>query len=99
VAEERARTHATNRHDVVMVNRQAIEVTGVLDVESFDSREFILKTGFGYLAIHGEGLHIKALTLEKGVVSIEGTIADLSYFDEGQSVGSKTKGLFGRFLR
>ena len=37
------------RHDLVMSNRNTLEVTGVISVESFDSEEFLLNTECGSL--------------------------------------------------
>ncbi len=90
---------SAERHQVVLVNRQFAEVTGVINVESFDVREFVLQTTNGMLSIRGDNLHIKTLTLESGVVSIEGVIFDLVYLDDGFHPGEKAKGLFGKLFR
>jgi sporulation protein YabP len=87
------------RHDIVMVNRQTMEVTGVMNVESFDSHEFVLKTAYGFLSIRGNDLHIKSLNLEDGIVHIEGIVFDIGYFDEGMSTAEKAKGLFSKLFR
>src|SRR5690606_8252080 len=87
------------RHDLVMSNRKALEVTGVISVESFDSEEFLLNTDCGFLGIRGQDLHIKSLDLEKGRVAIEGTIHEMSYLDDGSPRADKVKGFFGRLFR
>ena len=87
------------KHQVLMINRQYAEITGVVNVESFDAREFLLQTAKGVMAIRGQGLHIKALHLENGLVSIEGAIGDIQYFDDKGSAGAKAKGLFGKLLK
>ena len=51
------------RHDLVMPNRKALEVTGVIRVDSFDSEEFLLNTDCGFLGTRGQDLHIKSLDL------------------------------------
>jgi sporulation protein YabP len=102
MAEERQRVphkQQYERHEVMMLNRQSLQVTGVMNVESFDSHEFILQTAYGLLAIRGENLHIKTLSLENGVVAIEGMIYDMGYFDEGLSPAEKAKGFFGKLFR
>ncbi len=98
MADERLRQDL-EKHQVLMVNRQYAEITGVVNVESFDAHEFILQTTTGVMAVRGQGLHIKALHLENGLVSIEGAIGDLQYFADKGSVGAKTKGLFGKMLK
>ncbi|MFD2170686.1 sporulation protein YabP [Tumebacillus lipolyticus] len=97
--EERLRNKNYPQHEVILRNRQNLELTGVLNVESFDAQEFVLKTQYGFLAIRGENLHIKTLNLENGIVAIEGLILDMGYFDEGMSAGEKAKGLFSKLFR
>jgi len=59
------------RQEVKMLNRKLLELSGVLNVDSFDSEEFLLETECGFLAIKGQNLHIKNLKLEQGLVGIE----------------------------
>ncbi|RKD22789.1 sporulation protein YabP [Ammoniphilus oxalaticus] len=86
------------RHEVTMFNRKKLEISGVLNVESFDSEEFLLETECGFLCIKGQNLHMKNLSLETGQVSIEGYVHDFGYSNESQG-GSKGKGLMGRLFK
>lgn len=88
----------TIRHEVVMVNRKKLDISGVLKVESFDHEEFLLQTEAGFLAIKGKNLHMKNLSLETGQVSIEGVVFAMEYIDESYH-GEKAKGLFGRIFK
>ncbi|WP_089971894.1 sporulation protein YabP [Lihuaxuella thermophila] len=88
-----------SQHEIVMTNRNTMEVTGVVSVESFDSEEFLLQTEYGYLGIRGQDLHIKNLDLEQGRVSIEGQLMDISYLDVHMPRGEKTKSLLGRLFK
>lgn len=97
--EDRIRNQQYKQHDIILRNRQYLEVTGVMNVESFDAHEFVLQTQFGYVAIRGENLHIKTLNLENAFVSIEGLIYDIGYFDEGVSAGEKAKGFFSKLFK
>ena len=92
------RTRKGLRHEIILLDREVLKVTGVKDVDSFDSEEFLLSTEFGYLNIRGENLHIKNLDLEQGVVSIEGIIFDMNYLNDGYST-EKAKGFFGRLFK
>lgn len=83
--------------DVRLHNRKLLEISGVNNVESFDSEEFLLQTELGHLTIRGVNLHIKNLNLEQGFVSIEGTVNSISYLNPGSQ--SKNKGLMGKLLR
>lgn len=94
--DERIRKHT--KHEIILIDRENLQVTGVKDVESFDSEEFLLSTDFGYLNIRGENLHIKNLDLQQGTVHIEGNIFDMGYLNEGYST-EKAKGLFGKLFK
>lgn len=85
------------RQEVKMLNRKLLEITGVLNVESFDNEEFLLETELGYLAIRGQNLHMKHLSLEQGLVAIEGLIHTLAYLDGTQQ--AKSKSLFGKMFK
>lgn len=83
--------------EVRMLNRKSLDITGVSNVESFDNEEFLLETECGFLTVRGQNLHMKNLSLDQGLVSIEGTIHSLVYLD-GNS-GNKSKGLFGKLFK
>ncbi|MFB5679119.1 sporulation protein YabP [Paenibacillus terreus] len=86
------------QHDLRMQNRKQLDLTGVLNVESFDSEEFLLQTELGHLTIRGQNLHIKNLNLEEGLLSIEGLISSLAYLDPGSQTKSG-KGLLGKLFK
>jgi sporulation protein YabP len=85
------------RQEIKMLNRKLLEISGVRNVESFDSEEFLLETDLGYLTIRGSNLHIKNLSLEQGLVAIEGMVNELAYVD-GSAQG-KSKGLWGKLFK
>ncbi|MNO23062.1 Spore protein YabP [compost metagenome] len=85
------------RQELHLMHRKLLDITGVLNVESFDSEEFLLQTEMGHLTIRGQNLHIKNLNLEQGLVSIEGLVNSLSYLDPGSQ--SSSKGLLGKLFR
>lgn len=87
------------RHEMVMLNRKTLAVTGIKNVESFDSEEFLLNTDCGFLVIRGQNLHIKKLNLEDGEVAIEGRIIDMGYIDQGNSAQERAKGLFSKLFK
>jgi len=88
----------SNQHRLVIQNRESMDVTGVLHVDSFDDEEVILETEQGILAIRGEDLHIKQLNLEKGELAIEGLILELAYSDD-KRFRDRGKGLFERLFK
>lgn len=80
-----------------LLNRRLLDISGVLNVESFDNEEFLLQTELGHLTITGQQLHIKNLNLEQGLVSIEGQVNSMFYLEPGAS--SSGKGFFGKLFR
>lgn len=87
----------SKHQEIRMLNRRSLDITGVNNVESFDTEEFLLETECGFLTVRGQQLHMKNLSLEQKLVSIEGSIHSLIYLD-GQT-GNKSKGLFGKLFR
>ena len=85
------------QQDVKLTNRKLLELTGVTKVESFDSELFLLDTELGMLTIKGHNLHMKHLSLEQGLVAIEGMVYSLAYSDGNNA--SKGKGVFGKLFR
>jgi len=86
------------RQEIHMLNRKVMDISGVNNVESFDNEEFLLETECGYLAVRGQNLHMKNLSLEQGLVTIEGLVHSLVYLDGSASAG-KSKGLLGKLFK
>lgn len=70
------------RHRIIVDNRERIDVSGVINVESFDDQEIILETEQGLLAMRGEEMHIKNLNLEKGELQVEGFLLEMAYSEK-----------------
>ncbi len=68
-------------HKLLMNNRKNMNLTGVLDVISFDLKEILLETSEGMLTIKGSDLHINRLSVEKGDLDVEGRVDSLQYSD------------------
>jgi sporulation protein YabP len=85
------------RQEIRMLNRKIMDITGVSNVESFDNEEFLLETECGFLTVRGQNLHMKNLSLEQGMVTIEGLIHSLVYLDGNTAM--KSKGLFGKLFK
>ncbi|MCI6018010.1 MAG: sporulation protein YabP [Clostridiales bacterium] len=84
-------------HQMMLNDRRSIEVTGVIDVVSFDAEEIILETSCGLLLIRGSDLHMNRLTLEKGEVNVDGSIDGLTYSDAA-GAGKKAGHFLGRLF-
>ena len=78
-------------HKIVLNNRDQGNLTGILDVISFDENTIVLDTDMGLLTIKGKDLHVNRLSLEKGEIDIEGRTDSLVYSEGG---GTKSGGSF-----
>ena len=66
-------------HNVIIKDRKVMELTGVKQIDSFDSSEFLLETAQGWMVIQGKDLTLGKLDTERGDVVIRGVIEALSY--------------------
>lgn len=71
-------------HRLSLSERNALTVTGVTEVVSFEETEAILQTSLGTLSVQGSQLQLKNLSLEGGQVDIEGDVSALSYAEPRQ---------------
>ncbi len=80
VIEERKNIGLNNIvQNLVLENRNKLNVTGVKDVLSFDDEVIIMETELGLLTIKGDNLKINKLSIDTGDVIIEGEISNLGY--------------------
>ncbi|WP_206831474.1 YabP/YqfC family sporulation protein [Alicyclobacillus fructus] len=68
-------------HEVHILARREIEVTGVERLDRFDAETFVIATRAGELCVEGKSLAIKAFDRQTGVIRIEGEIGALMYGD------------------
>ena len=66
-------------HKIILNNRNQGNLTGILDVISFDENTIVLDTDMGLLTIKGKDLHVNRLSLEKGEVDLSGNIDSIAY--------------------
>ncbi|MBD5394672.1 MAG: sporulation protein YabP [Lachnospiraceae bacterium] len=85
-------------HKMTMSNRRTCNLTGVIDVLSFDVNEIILETDQGMLMIKGSELHVNRLTLDKGEVDVEGKIDSFTYSEQA-GIGAKGESLLSRLFK
>jgi sporulation protein YabP len=89
------KTNSELPHHVIMEGRERLTISGVEDVESFDENSLILYTSKGLLLIKGSGLSVDKLSIDKGELSVEGTIELLQYEDRQPS----QSGFWSRLFR
>lgn len=75
-------TNGEVKHDVLIKSRQRMEMTGILDVSSFDEEEIIVQTGTSGVSIEGENLKIEKFNSESGELILNGSINGLFYYSK-----------------
>ena len=66
-------------HRLTLNNRDRGNLTGILDVISFNESQIVLDTDMGLLTIRGKDLHVSRLSLEKGEIDVEGRTDSFTY--------------------
>ena len=85
------------KHELNLSSRKELNVTGVKNIESFDSEEFLIETNLGFLHIKGTGLTLDKMDNENNELIIKGQINSMSYVS-ATSKGKQTKGNFFKKL-
>ena len=70
---------------VTIKDRKVLEIDGVKKLDSFDSKEFLIDTIFGYGHVLGNDLSLGLMDMEKGNLTINGTINTFSYLAKNKS--------------
>jgi len=86
-------------HVLTMRNRERVELTGVVGVDSFDDQEITVVTDLGQLMLRGEDLHIQQLNLEQGTLLVEGLVNGLEYTAATRAQGKARGGFLDRLFR
>jgi sporulation protein YabP len=86
-----------SRHGLTIEKREIVNVSGVIDVISFDEESVIGETELGVIIIRGINLHVKKINLESGELVVAGEIDGVSY--ENPGAAGKSKSLMGRLFK
>ncbi|MBQ8193479.1 MAG: sporulation protein YabP [Bacilli bacterium] len=70
-----------SKHEVKIIDRGLIYLSGIDKIVSFDSEEFLMESVMGVILLKGENLEIVKLDTHDGVVSIKGNINSMTYDD------------------
>ena len=82
-------------HNRTIEGRQRISMTGVIDVESFNEQEILVRSEAGMLTVFGQGLHISKLDLDAETLWVDGFVEGLEYHEQPQKQG----GVFSKLFR
>ena len=66
-------------HQIHLKERKILDISGVKQIESFDSVQFLLEVSQGWMMIEGSDLILDRLDTDKGDVRIRGNIDAMSY--------------------
>lgn len=69
--------------NIVLENREKLNVSGVNDVLSFDDQVVMIDTELGLLTVKGENIRINKLSLDTSEVIVDGEILSLTYSQKG----------------
>ena len=83
--------------NLVLENRERLNVSGVLDVLSFDDQIIIIETELGLLTVKGENLRINKLSIDTSEVIVEGEIFNLLYSEN--NIDSKQSSFLGKIFK
>ncbi len=87
-----------NKHNINILDRTNIKITGVLDVISFDEEMIVSETELGVLILKGLNFHINKLNLDSGDLEIDGEIYNLVYEDKS-SYGKPASGILSKIFK
>lgn len=88
----------TSGHNINIIGRKNISISGVKKIENFDDREFLLETVMGFINIKGSDLEIVKLDTYQGEVSIKGKIDSLVYLESSKKK-NKEDSIFSKLFK
>lgn len=95
---EELKKSANTFQNVVLENREKLNVTGIVDVLSFDDQIIIIETELGLLTIKGEDLKINKLSIDTSDFIVEGRINSLLYSNADTGM-PKSKNILSKIFK
>lgn len=83
--------------NLILESREKLNISGALDVLSFDDQLVIVQTHLGILTVKGEDLRISKLNIDSEEVIVGGQITTLSYSDK--SVDKKESSFLSKIFK
>lgn len=98
IDEKKGNTQKTSViQNIILESREKLNISGVLDVLSFDDQIVIVETHLGMLTVKGEDLRINKLNTDSEEVIVDGNISSMSYSDK--STDKKDGGLLSKIFK
>lgn len=76
------KTQKIKNQNLILENREKLNITGVVEVQSFNDELITMKTELGELFIYGSGLKINKLNVDSSEIAVTGNIQCLEYSDK-----------------
>lgn len=95
--EKKAMLNTNVIQNLILENREKLNVSGVLDVLSFDDQIIIIETELGLLTVKGDNLRINKLSTDTEEVIVEGNIFNLAYSERNNS--GKDSSIFSKIFK
>lgn len=95
--EEKKTLNTNVIQNLILENREKLNVSGVLDVLSFDDQIVIIETELGLLTVKGDNLRINKLSTDTEEVTVEGNVFNLSYSERNNN--SKETSFFSKIFK
>ena len=86
-----------SNHNISILERKNISLTGIKKINSFDDCEFFVDSIMGAMLIKGENLELIKLDTFQGNLSIKGKINSISYLDDNKKI--KTDNIMSRLFK
>lgn len=68
-------------HEIKVVDRSVLSLSGIKKITSFDSEEFLMESNMGVILLKGEKLEIIKLDTNDGNVKIKGKLNSFTYLE------------------
>ena len=86
-----------NNHEVKMIDRNILSITGIKKIINFDNREFLIESIMGLINIKGSNMELITLDTTNGIIIIKGKINSYVYIEKTNK--SKEEGLLSKLFK
>lgn len=84
-------------HELKMIDRNLINLTGIQKINSLDNEEFLLESNMGLVHIKGANLELIKLDTHDGNIKIKGNINSIVYLESSKN--SKSESLLVKLFK
>ena len=95
--EERKSMNTNIVQNLILENRNRLNISGVLDVLNFDDQIIIVETELGMLTVKGDNLRINKLSIDASEVIVEGEVISLIY--SNKDLDKKGESFLGKIFK